>query len=152
MNCAADFSWCRICNPLIITKKDKNLFSVLRIKTQDKMQKHSSPMFQCACCSAGGTVCSSNVSAAVQQCVKCGSALGPYVCRFCVARYERLCVKCRPHICLSKCSGGCIKRPIKKKPACGCNAGPVRLRVNKEGANKGKFFWTCHQCKFFEWD
>ena len=61
------------------------------------------------------------------------------------------CVQCtkRPHICLSKCIRGCIH---KKAPVCNCGSTPRRLQVQKDSQNKGRYFWSCHDCAFFEWD
>ena len=61
------------------------------------------------------------------------------------------CVQCtkRPHICLSKCIRGCIH---KKTPVCNCGSTPRRLQVQKDSQNKGRYFWSCHECTFFEWD
>ena len=112
------------------------------------MSKINSPTYRCGCCSAGGTL----HSAVERHCFKCGSALG-HVCKFCRARNEPMvCLKCRPHICLSKCTNRCIKKPVTKKPDCGCKEGPIRLIVKKDGANNGKHFWSCRPCNFFEWD
>ena len=61
------------------------------------------------------------------------------------------CAQCtkRPHICLSKCIRGCI---YKKAPVCNCGSTPRRLQVQKDNQNKGRYFWSCYECAFFEWD
>ncbi|KAI9141375.1 P-loop containing nucleoside triphosphate hydrolase protein [Paraphysoderma sedebokerense] len=35
---------------------------------------------------------------------------------------------------------------------CNCNKPAPRLQVKKENHNKGRWFYTCRDCKFFKWD
>ena len=109
-------------------------------------------MFRCSSCTAGSSEC----LALDRKCNKCEVVLG-HVCIACRCRsngdvFTINCHKCQPHICLSKCSSRCIKKAFRVAPMCGCSIGPTRLKVQKEGYNKGRLFWTCRPCKFFEWD
>ena len=81
------------------------------------------------------------------KCTRCDNTV--HVCARCDP--VDTCVQCtkRPHICLSKCIRGCIH---KKTPVCNCGSTPRRLQVQKDNQNKGRYFWSCHECTFFEWD
>ena len=102
-------------------------------------------MYRCSLCTQA--FCCDPIE---KKCSRCSTGV-PAVCDRCVtALVPDTCFQCteRAHICLSKCSGGCIN---KQKPTC-CSVGPRRLQVKKEGNNKGRFFWSCEPCKFFQWD
>ena len=81
------------------------------------------------------------------KCTRCDNTV--HVCARCDP--VDTCVQCtkRPHICLSKCIRGCI---YKKAHACNCSTPPRRFQVQKEGPNKGRYFWSCRVCALFEWD
>ena len=107
-------------------------------------------MHQCSLCTAGSSYCSTD-----SVCIKCDT-LKVHMCRRCAVSacgiIPKMCVSCtkRPHLCLSKCLSGCI---FKENPTCRCNkGGPKRLQVKKDNKNKDRFYWSCEQCKFFEWD
>lgn len=111
-------------------------------------------MFRCSVCTAAFT----DYFKPRTNCSQCNSVL-EQICLFC--RRESLdgelamtCFRCRPHMCLSKCSGGCIKKKNIQAPNCKCHGGksPQRFKVNKEGKNRDKWFWTCKSCNFFAWD
>jgi len=109
-------------------------------------------MYQCSMCTAGSSFCSLDIN---KLCVTCGIQV-PHMCARCIRRacgiMPATCHRCtrRDHVCLSKCAGGCIRR---KKPTCHCSTkDPVRLQVQKQCENKGRFFWTCRECDFFKWD
>ena len=109
-------------------------------------------MLRCSSCRAGGTV----LNALNKKCSNCPAILG-HVCDYCRRRslggvLNISCSGCRPHVCLSKCSRGCIKKEARVAPTCRCPTGPIRLAVKKEGKNHGRFFWSCRPCDFFAWD
>ena len=44
------------------------------------------------------------------------------------------------------------KRVKAEREGCHCKGGPRRQQTQKEGANKGRWFLSCHDCDFFQWD
>ena len=44
------------------------------------------------------------------------------------------------------------KRVKAETAGCHCKSGPRRQQTQKEGANKGRWFLSCHDCDFFQWD
>ena len=120
-----------------------NYFNILK-------REKKTVMYQCSYCTAGSAFCSHDVN---QKCTKCG-VYTPHICTQCILSIyiiPKTCFLCtqRDHICLSKCLGGCIQRVQIK---CKCTKGPIRLRVQKQNHNNGRYFWTCHDCTFFQWE
>ena len=44
------------------------------------------------------------------------------------------------------------KRVKAEREGCHCKGGPRRQQTQKEGANKGRYFLSCRDCDFFQWD
>ena len=111
-------------------------------------------MFRCSACTAGFTEYFNPNS----SCSKCNTVL-EHICGVCKRTshgglLSMTCYKCQPHICLSKCSSGCVLQSRLPVPRCECTDGrcPNRFRVTKEGTNKGRWFFTCRACGFFAFD
>ena len=120
----------------------------------------SGELLQCSLCTSGSGVCTQprQTGAAGRSLAKCTGCRvkHPHICAWCLAEMSgedaipTTCFVCTPreHVCLSKCASGCINRP---RPACKCGK-IVRLQVNADTNNKGRFFWTCRSCDRFQWD
>ena len=131
-------------------KKEKLLFTMpcpdctdaLPCWRKEKQTTAHFPMHQCSGC----TGCF-DCNEVHPKCARCENIV--HVCARCDP--VDTCVRCtkRPHICLSKCLRSCIH---KKAPVCNCGSAPRRFQVQKEGSNKGRYFWSCRECAFFEWD
>lgn len=110
----------------------------------------SGKMYQCSYCSAA-----SSIGAGKDICSDCLTGYYLHVCGTCKDLGRKhptrcvMCIKNRPHTCAGMCQRGCIK---KKPVSCKCTKGKPRyLEVKKEGDNKGRHFWSCRECNFFEW-
>ena len=55
----------------------------------------------------------------------------------------------RPKNWLESAAG---KRVKAEREGCQCKSGPRRQQTQKEGVNKGRWFLSCHDCDFFQWD
>jgi hypothetical protein len=114
---------------------------------------HKQTMYQCSICTAGSVFCSLDQG---KKCTACGTGV-PHICSRCIAHASGVmpttCYLCtsRKHDCLSKCSRGCI---LREKPKCKCRTGCelIRLQVQKQNKNHGRYFWTSRECGFFEWE
>ena len=110
-------------------------------------------LYQCSHCTAGSVftsvlpeqTCSKCKQVPVHMCSRCGVEFksNPKTCYLCMER---------PHICLSKCRKGCVKRPSITCPLkCPCGKAK-KFQSKKPNENCGRFFWTCNGCKFFAWE
>ena len=123
----------------------------------DLFQNHEDPtpsqstkttMVQCSYCTMACIVVPD------QLCGQC-HLLYTHVCDGCAAEACRTstntCHRCtsRPHICISRCLGGCIER---KPVICLCGTKARRQRVVKKSQNEGRYFYSCYKCNFFEWE
>ena len=117
---------------------------------QPPMDKFKLPMYRCSLCTQAFcseptdkkcSQCQDGVPAVCDRCVPVG--LVPDTCSLCTQR---------AHVCLSKCSGGCIKKQKVEMPTCQCSNGPRRLQVQKEGPNHHRWFFSCRNCDFFKWE
>ena len=107
-------------------------------------------MYQCSICTEGSSFCSLDSS---KKCTVCRQYT-PHICSRCIIQASGVmptkCYLCttREHTCLSKCLGGCI---LQERPKCKCGH-PIRLQVKKQNKNHGRYFWSCRDCNFFEWE
>ena len=112
--------------------------------------EEQTPMFQCSMCTGGCALCSLDPD---NKCTTCRKNT-PHICQRCIIQASGVmpttCYLCTPrgHICLSRCSGGCI---LRERPKCQCGH-PIRLQVQKQNNNHGRYFWSCRDCNFFEWE
>ena len=112
-------------------------------------------MLKCSVCTAGFTEDFNPGT----NCSECNSVL-EHVCPFCRRSslnciVSMVCYKCRPHMCLSKCTSGCVLKKNPPIPKCLCkDSGKSlsRFKVNKEGKNKGRWFYSCKDCGFFKFE
>ena len=107
-------------------------------------------MFLCSMCTAGSSSCSLNKNL---LCIKCNENV-PHLCDMCIGTWIDIetCVRCtkRPHMCLSKCLRKCI---YKDRAKCKCVVNnTIRFQSQKDNSNRGRFFWSCFDCRFFEWE
>jgi hypothetical protein len=109
-------------------------------------------LYQCSLCTAASVFCSLNPS---KKCTACNQ-LTPHLCSTCIqlgvnTGLISTCYKCtaRPHICLSKCAGGC--KHVKER-MCKCEEPMRRLQVKKQNKNQGRYFYTCRKCDTFLWE
>ena len=107
-----------------------------------------SKMYRCSYCT-GGSGFTSNHCCLSKPAANARKLLFTYVADVSLNLNQspKTCYLCteRPHICLSKCLNGCVKRPPKK---CQCGK-PIRFQSKKNNKNHGRFFWTCNACNFF---
>lgn len=45
-----------------------------------------------------------------------------------------------------------VKRVKAETAGCHCKGGPKRVQTQKDGENKGRWFLSCRDCDFFQWD
>ena len=80
----------------------------MELKKTQSLWIRKNKMLRCSCCTAGGTI----LNALNKKCYNCPATLG-HVCYYCRRRslggvLNISCSGCRPHVCLSKCSRGCM--------------------------------------------